>query len=248
MPTNATQPSPVQCKRFLRRPLWRVGWRLICHRWILAVTASTRGMTLIQTGKIMGTVRVEHTTMTLSKRHRGRLSKGMSPAIPHPSFSFVCSLVSTKRQRTDQRTRVLRNRSTAVAWKEQMPTLITTYLHWKHKLAMPDDHAVGAHIFNVKSFGIQSEYKYISNLLLDVLTTHLVFCPSAAIPQRNEEGANTSLIHVGLLGSSPQQPTTAFLLEFLKWYTQIHQRQSSFSVQAITKVLCSIHNVSFFSS
>lgn len=64
-----------------------------------------------------------------------------------------------------------------------------------------------------------------------------------AIQQRPNEPANAALLRVGLLGCSPLQPTIAIRLECLELYHQLRRRQSSFSVQAITKVLCALHNV-----
>ncbi|KAG1736433.1 uncharacterized protein EDB91DRAFT_1238058 [Suillus paluster] len=53
--------------------------------------------------------------------------------------------------------------------------------------------------------------------------------------QQHEEVANVSLLRAGLLGCSPTAPTL---------YHQLRRRQSSLSIQAFTKVLCAIHNVS----
>ncbi|KAG2096945.1 hypothetical protein BD769DRAFT_1631409 [Suillus cothurnatus] len=50
----------------------------------------------------------------------------------------------------------------------------------------------------------------------------------------------------GLLGCSPIQPTVAICLECLELYHQIRQRQSSFSIQSITRVLCALHNSNYF--
>jgi hypothetical protein len=67
---------------------------------------------------------------------------------------------------------------------------------------------------------------------------------SREILQQENELANVSLISHGLLGCSPLEPTTAFTLEALELYHQIRRRQPSFSIQAITKVLCALNNVS----
>ncbi|TFK60510.1 hypothetical protein BDN72DRAFT_730156, partial [Pluteus cervinus] len=56
------------------------------------------------------------------------------------------------------------------------------------------------------------------------------------------EGANHSLLHRGLLGSAPDYPNVSFTIELLEYYHQIRRRQSNFSVQAFTKVFCSILN------
>jgi hypothetical protein len=60
------------------------------------------------------------------------------------------------------------------------------------------------------------------------------------------EEVNVSLIRAGLLGCSPRMPTTAVTLEALEMYHQIRRRQSSFSVQAMAKVLCALHGVSIY--
>ncbi|KAG1876360.1 hypothetical protein F4604DRAFT_1880665 [Suillus subluteus] len=52
----------------------------------------------------------------------------------------------------------------------------------------------------------------------------------------------------GFLGCSPQQPTTAISLECLELYHQIRRRKSSFSVQAMVKVLCALHKRTYFQS
>jgi hypothetical protein len=67
-----------------------------------------------------------------------------------------------------------------------------------------------------------------------------VNCPIIQLP---DQLANVTLIENGLLGTSPVQPTVAITLEALELYHQIRRRQASFSVQAMTKVLCALHNV-----
>ncbi|KAG1791119.1 uncharacterized protein HD556DRAFT_1445641 [Suillus plorans] len=65
---------------------------------------------------------------------------------------------------------------------------------------------------------------------------------SISIPQAAEEPANVSLINVGLIGCSPIQPTIAISLKCLELYHQIRRWKPSFSVQAMVKVLCALHN------
>ncbi|KAG0692050.1 hypothetical protein DFH29DRAFT_1052446 [Suillus ampliporus] len=67
-----------------------------------------------------------------------------------------------------------------------------------------------------------------------------------SVPQAADELANVSLINVGLLGCSPIQPKIAVSLQCLELYHQIRQRKPSFSVQAMVKVLCALHNRSYF--
>ncbi|KAH7904479.1 hypothetical protein BJ138DRAFT_1019105, partial [Hygrophoropsis aurantiaca] len=63
--------------------------------------------------------------------------------------------------------------------------------------------------------------------------------------QRYEEEANVSLVRAGLIGCSPTNPTIAISIICLELYHQIRRRQSSFSIQAMAKVLCSLHNVTY---
>ncbi|KAH7902808.1 hypothetical protein BJ138DRAFT_967043, partial [Hygrophoropsis aurantiaca] len=65
------------------------------------------------------------------------------------------------------------------------------------------------------------------------------------VDQGEDEPANVSLLRVGLLGSSPVHPTIAIHVNCLELYHRIRRRQSSFSVQAMAKVLCDIHNVTY---
>ncbi|KAG1766881.1 hypothetical protein EV702DRAFT_980585 [Suillus placidus] len=74
------------------------------------------------------------------------------------------------------------------------------------------------------------------------------FAPDLLIQQQDNEVANAALLRCGFLGSSPVQPTVAIKLECLELYHQIRRRQSSFSIQTITKVLCALHNVMYSSS
>ena len=48
---------------------------------------------------------------------------------------------------------------------------------------------------------------------------------------------------MGLLGCSPTDPSVAITLDCLELYHQLRRRQSSFSIQAMCKVLCALHNV-----
>ncbi|KAG1745399.1 uncharacterized protein EDB91DRAFT_1049934, partial [Suillus paluster] len=115
-----------------------------------------------------------------------------------------------------------RNRQCHSAWTSQMPALVAGYLHWKHCEAIP--------IPNVEA----GMFKF------DVSTVDIL------VPQAADELANVSLINVGLLGCSPIQPNIAVSLQCLELYHQIRRRKPSFSVQAMVKVLCALHNRSYF--
>ncbi|KAG0695487.1 hypothetical protein DFH29DRAFT_880019 [Suillus ampliporus] len=57
----------------------------------------------------------------------------------------------------------------------------------------------------------------------------------------DQEGHSFGVAAVGIM----VQPTVAIHLHCLELYHQIRRRQSSFSVQSITKVLCTLHNVTY---
>ncbi|KAG1727102.1 hypothetical protein EDD22DRAFT_789374, partial [Suillus occidentalis] len=125
-----------------------------------------------------------------------------------------------------QRTRTQCHKHANAAWKEQMPTLVDAYLAWKHEAPTVDDNTIS--IFHVDAVRIMD------------------FKRTVTIQQYPDQPANVALLRVGLLGCSPLQPTIAIHIECLELYHQIRRRQSSFSVQAITKVLCVLHNVTYF--
>ncbi|KAG1729220.1 uncharacterized protein EDB91DRAFT_1085831 [Suillus paluster] len=92
---------------------------------------------------------------------------------------------------------------------------------------------------------------HVWNLQLPILADaylhwkHIEFQPVHAITQHNEEAANTALVHVGLLGCSPTVPSVAITLQCLEFYHQLRWHQSYFSIQAFTKVLCALHDVTY---
>ncbi|KAG1850404.1 hypothetical protein F4604DRAFT_1934402 [Suillus subluteus] len=71
------------------------------------------------------------------------------------------------------------------------------------------------------------------------------FSQNTTVRQQLNEPGNATLLRHGLLGCSPIQPTVAIHLECLELYHQIRRRQSSFSIQSITRVLCALHNSQF---
>ena len=72
--------------------------------------------------------------------------------------------------------------------------------------------------------------------------------PMFAVIQQGNELANVSLIRNGLLGCTPTSPELAMTFQCLELYHQLRWRQSSFGIQAYTKVLCVLHGVSGFKS
>ncbi|KAI6032180.1 hypothetical protein BKA83DRAFT_4045763, partial [Pisolithus microcarpus] len=122
-------------------------------------------------------------------------------------------------RRHDTCLRAQRNRQAHQAWQVQMPILVDRYLVWKHN--GPEEMA-GDHAFHV-----------------DVIGLHV------SVIQKADESANAALLCVGLLGCSPSQPCTAITLQCLELYHQIRCCQSSFSLQAMMKVLCALQNITY---
>ncbi|KAG1885509.1 hypothetical protein F4604DRAFT_1918207 [Suillus subluteus] len=150
-----------------------------------------------------------------------------------PLLSEFFKTFSQERQpgvyrRVDVRTRAQRHQRAYNAWKDQMPTLVDAYLAWKHNAPSDDGNTVVPNIFHVDIVGIAD------------------FERAVAIQQHTDELANTALLRVGLIGCSPLQPSIAIRIECLELYHQLRRRQSSLSIQAITKVLCALHNVTYF--
>ncbi|KAI6012899.1 hypothetical protein BKA83DRAFT_4063727, partial [Pisolithus microcarpus] len=120
------------------------------------------------------------------------------------------------------RTRAQRYAQVQAAWESQIPALVEGYLAWKHR---PEDEVVHEprdHVFHV-----------------DVISIPVI--------QKAGDTANVALVHHGLLGCSPTQPSCAVTFHCLELFHQIRRRQSSFSVQAMAKVLCALHNVTYTS-
>ncbi|KAG0703735.1 hypothetical protein DFH29DRAFT_1040613 [Suillus ampliporus] len=131
------------------------------------------------------------------------------------------------------RTRLHRNHQMYAAWHSQMPSLIDAYLRWKHD----DPNEVGA------------DQPQVSALTFHVSTIDITFHTNVkVVSQGHEELANVSFLKLGLLGCSPLQPTITVSLHCLKLYHQIRRRKPLFSIQAMVKVLCALHNQTYFQS
>jgi len=85
--------------------------------------------------------------------------------------------------------------------------------------------------------------------MLQSKPTHVVDSdPRFEVIQWVDELANVSLIRNGLLGCTPTSPKLAITFQCLELYHQLRRCQSSFGIQAYTKVLCVLHGVSGFKS
>lgn len=116
--------------------------------------------------------------------------------------------------------------------------------------ALPDEGRV--HFFEVRQIGLHGK-----SLLHDPapsadpqLEYTDKYCILQALTEEDalssSEEANVSLIKYGLLGCSPCMPTTAIMLDTLEIYYQICRCKLSFRVQAMAKVICTLHGVSRF--
>ncbi|KAF8592627.1 hypothetical protein K439DRAFT_1643685 [Ramaria rubella] len=110
------------------------------------------------------------------------------------------------------------------AWDAQAPVLVQTFLEFKYTRS-PSMSPVN-HEFSV--------------VAVDILERD-----TQTIPQLPDKLPNCALLCAGLLGTSPTAPSTAISINCLELYHQIRHQQSSFSIQAIAKVLCTLHNVTY---
>ncbi|KAG2100429.1 uncharacterized protein F5147DRAFT_582048 [Suillus discolor] len=136
------------------------------------------------------------------------------------------SIRGSHRHRRAPGSRLQRNHQMHAAWYSQMSYLTDAYLQWKHD--KPDEvHAdqPRASKFHVSTVDITC-YMHVKPII-----------------QAHEELANVSLLKLGFFGCSPLQPTVTVSLHCLKLYHQIRHQKPSFSVQAMVKVLCALHNV-----
>ncbi|KAG2028905.1 hypothetical protein BDR03DRAFT_906698 [Suillus americanus] len=156
------------------------------------------------------------------------LSRTVSIFPPLHRYLTFISRETHIRGRIDVRTRTKRRQHANAAWKEQMPTLVDGYLAWRHEAPTDEDNTIASNMFHVDVVGISD------------------FARAITIQQRPNEPANAALLRMGLLGCSPLRPTIAIRIECLELYHQIRRRQSSFSIQAITKVLCALHDITYF--
>ncbi|KIK75847.1 hypothetical protein PAXRUDRAFT_171477 [Paxillus rubicundulus Ve08.2h10] len=81
------------------------------------------------------------------------------------------------------------------------------------------------------------------SLLQTIPHCHADFEVVRSIQQAQNKGSNIVLVQQGILGCTPTLPTMAISLHCLELYHQLWQHQSSFSIQAFTKVHCVLHNI-----
>ncbi|KAL1741794.1 hypothetical protein HDZ31DRAFT_44654, partial [Schizophyllum fasciatum] len=120
-----------------------------------------------------------------------------------------------------------RARRSQQAWDMNLEDLIRTFLEHKHALA-PDASTTDSSVtWPIVVLGVR-ELEWERHII-----------------QVGGESANAALLRCGLLGASPVSPTIAFTLELLELYHQLRRHQSSLSIQAMVKTMCSVHNLTY---
>ena len=59
----------------------------------------------------------------------------------------------------------------------------------------------------------------------------------------HSSSTNETLVRHGYLGATPEKPTLAFSLDLLRIYRQLRQVCPRFSIDALAKALCYLHDV-----
>jgi len=107
--------------------------------------------------------------------------------------------------------------------------MVSAYHKWKYlapdSMDTSDD---GAYDFTIE--------------VLDIFT----LAKSALIKRTADQTTAEALCLNGYIGSTPEHPTLALSLRTLDLFHRIRLRKASFSIEAFTKVLCDLYNVSFF--
>ncbi|KAG0692671.1 hypothetical protein DFH29DRAFT_882163 [Suillus ampliporus] len=131
---------------------------------------------------------------------------------------FAC-IQGRHRQQHAPRTRLLRNRQMHAAWRNQMPDLVKAFLQWKQD----PEHAC------IRPDPIEENDECETTMAFQISTIDITnHVHVRSVNQCDDELANVSLIRAGYLGGSPKKP--------------------SFSVQAMVKVLCALHNRTYYQS
>ena len=128
------------------------------------------------------------------------------------------------------------------AWDVQLPSLIDVFfLLWKHPpiTAPQEPQEQMGHVFHVTHVGMFGMFFFFAtcyNLNQPMVDLDSRF----EVIQLDDELANV-FIWNSLLGCTPTSPELAITLQCLELYHQLRCCQSSFGIQAYTKVLCVLH-------
>ncbi len=100
--------------------------------------------------------------------------------------------------------------------------------------------------FYIAVLGIEGKCSIVVQCYcLNSLTLSKGYNGAYAVPQNEQHSyVNETLIHHGLLGTTPVQPGLAISLQTLELYRQCRLRCPQFSIQQWVKVLCDLANVS----
>ena len=77
------------------------------------------------------------------------------------------------------------------------------------------------------------------------ISEHITVRKTVSIPMAETDVyQNEALLRSGYLGSSPLTPTVAVTIRSLSAYQQMHRTCPRYSIEAFSKTLCHLHNVS----
>ena len=131
------------------------------------------------------------------------------------------------------------------AWQAQLPALYVAYVQHKYNITPPEV-PKDPTFFHIAVLGIEGMHMtwWWSNRL----TPSQGYDSARAVPQDEQDSyINETLLHHGLLGTSPVKPMLAIPLNSLELYHQCHLQCPQFSIQQWVKVLCDLANVSCIS-
>ncbi|OCH88551.1 hypothetical protein OBBRIDRAFT_734191 [Obba rivulosa] len=142
------------------------------------------------------------------------------------SLALSINSRTSRKQRSDLRTRRERLRALHHNWEQQMDTLVDAYLQWRHpSIAANLSRDATAHETSTRPFHVTAIF--------------------TNIPQRPGEFANISLLRLGLLGCTPVIPSVAISLETLELYHRLRRRHAQLGIQPMVRALCDVHNVNY---
>jgi hypothetical protein len=166
-------------------------------------------------------------------------------------ISFACHACLPKLYIFSKQSRSyhLRNDKTAcvhlLAWQAQLPSLYKAYMEHKYSCGAQEV-PEAPKFFYIAVLGIEGMCSILLQCYcLISLTLSKGYNDAHAVPQNEQHSyVNETLIHHGLLGTTPVQPVLAISLQTLELYRQCRLRCPQFSIQQWVKVLCDLANVS----
>ncbi|KAH9483797.1 hypothetical protein JR316_0003274 [Psilocybe cubensis] len=140
----------------------------------------------------------------------------------------------TPNKRYDLRTRRKRIQQRINAWQKQVPLLAARFLEWKHNDGDFPSPSEEKHSWSIQQFPEGSSLNQDHPIVFgDQSFQHL---PDISY-------TNKTLVRHGFIGAAPEKPTIAFSLEMLAIYRQLRRVCPRFSLDALARALCYIHQL-----